>query len=178
MTENDTNKKVSASGSATGRRPAQPNLLNFTLRGLAEWNEFPDEESRQKALSEIAEEAADLKSWGYWWAIFLHVVVVVGAMFVINLGLRLVSWPNIVEQVIRLGGAFAAFAGILTWLHRQGTAEQLREKLLAQGIPICKPCGYSLRGLSPTSERCPECGRRIEERVRSLLTDSPSDSAS
>lgn len=53
-----------------------------------------------------------------------------------------------------------ALLGRLSWKPRVNAA--LREL----GYDVCRRCGYWLRGLSETVERCPECGheRRSDER--------------
>lgn len=52
-------------------------------------------------------------------------------------------------------------------LTRRDAARFLRAALLDCGVPVCLDCGYCLRGLS--SECCPECGRKIDERVTKLI---------
>jgi hypothetical protein len=55
---------------------------------------------------------------------------------------------------------------------RRRTRAILRERLLHHGVLVCMSCGYCLRGLPADAERCPECGRPIEERVRVLMRDA------
>lgn len=53
--------------------------------------------------------------------------------------------------------------------------EVLRETLLGRSVPICLKCGYLLRGLPLASERCPECGRPFDDRVRHILAARSED---
>jgi predicted RNA-binding Zn-ribbon protein involved in translation (DUF1610 family) len=62
---------------------------------------------------------------------------------------------------------------------RRDMPKALRQQLLEAGVPVCLACGYGLRGLPCGAERCPECGKKIGDRARTLLnapidnTDDP-----
>lgn len=144
-------------------------LLNLTLAGLPELEYFEDEAALQAALNEIGEEAADLKRGGYWSAIGILVGATLGVQVPVRWLLRLVIWPALLENLLIWLATAAAFALTLRWLHRWGTAGQLRTKLLASGVPVCMKCGYLLRGLPLDPGRCPECGRTFDEPVRAIL---------
>lgn len=46
---------------------------------------------------------------------------------------------------------------------------ELRELLILRDIAVCRGCGYSLRGLTAESDRCPEYGQTIGEDVRRII---------
>jgi len=52
---------------------------------------------------------------------------------------------------------------------RRRAAKELRRRLLDLGVPVCIKCGYCLRSL--TSDRCPECGKELDVRVRDLIRE-------
>jgi len=144
-------------------------LLNLTLAGLPELEYFEDEAARQKALTEIGDEAADLKSGGYWSGVGILIGAMIVGLVTIRWLLRFVVWPPLLEEVLLWLAATATFALTLRWLHRSGVAAQLRTKLLVCGVPVCMKCGYLLRGLPLDPGRCPECGRAFDDSVRELL---------
>lgn len=144
-------------------------LLNLTLAGLPELEYFEDEAARQKALTEIGDEAADLKSGGYWSGVGILIGAMIVGLVTFRWLLRFVVWPPLLEEVLHWLVAAATFALTLRWLHRSGVAAQLRTKLLACGVPVCMKCGYLLRGLPLDPGRCPECGRAFDEPVQAIL---------
>ncbi len=144
-------------------------LFNVTLAGLPELEYFEDEAARQAALNEIGEEAANLKSGGYWSGVGILIGVTLIGQVITRWLLRLVVWPPLLEEVLHWLVAIGTFALTLRWLHRSGVEGQLRTKLLACGVPVCMKCGYLLRGLPLDSGRCPECGRAFDEPVRAIL---------
>jgi hypothetical protein len=56
-------------------------------------------------------------------------------------------------------------------LHRWGVRRDLRHKLIKLGVPVCVGCGYLLRGLPVDTPVCPECVRKLDANVRSMLVD-------
>jgi hypothetical protein len=58
------------------------------------------------------------------------------------------------------GGVGGTYAAVFHWLFRSPIRRRLREELVKQGVPICIPCGYDLRGQS--EPRCPECGAAFD----------------
>ena len=145
-------------------------LLNLTLAGLPELEYFEDEAARQKALTEIGEEAANLKSGGYWSGVGILIGAMLVGQVITRWLLRLIVWPPLLEEALHWLVTIVAFALTLRWLHRSGVAAQLRTKLLASGVPICMKCGYLLRGLPLDPGRCPECGQVFDEPVRAILS--------
>ena len=153
----------------TKRRRPKRNLLNFTLAGLPEMRHFDSPEDRQAALWEISDEAGRPTRGGFWLAVLAILVAVISARFLAGWLLSYVSWPTLVEETLQLASLFIAFGLVIRWLHRSGAATELRQKLLARGVPVCMKCGYLLRGLDNTIGRCPECGREFDEDVRRIL---------
>ena len=78
------------------------------------------------------------------------------------LSARLPPWsifPTLFVQVT-VSWILMALLGRLSWKPRVNAA------IGELGYDVCRRCGYWLRGLSDTVERCPECGheRRSDER--------------
>ncbi len=158
---------------AESTRRSKPAMMHRTLAGLPEMDQFDTDEQRKLALAQIEAEAGNPMSRGWW----MGVVILVGAVIAVVFGLRWLT-PRIpivrdfhreVQDLIRLGLGIATFVFVLRWLHRRGGQPALREKLIAAGVPICRACGYALRGLPLEAARCPECGREFDEDVRSIL---------
>ena len=144
-------------------------LLDLTLRGLPELEEFDNDAQRQAALREIGQEAADLKSGGYWLGVAVLVGSTVISWWTVRWVLARISWPQWIEGLIQLLAFGGTFWLVIRWLHRSGARAELRQKLLQQGIPVCLKCGYLLRGLPPETQRCPECGQAIEKTALELV---------
>jgi predicted Zn-ribbon and HTH transcriptional regulator len=160
-------------GNSKSRATGRKHLLNFTLRGLPELEHFPDQESRRKALEEIAGEAGNPKIASFWVAIVLLAGATVATRWLAGWLLSKVLWPPIVEEILHTAGMLAGFLIVLRWLHRSGAAGELRAKLLVSGVPVCLKCGYLLRGLPAGTGRCPECGSEFSPRVCELLAREP-----
>lgn len=162
-------------GSERGAR--RVHLLNATLSGLPELEHFPTQASRQEALHRIGAEAGE----GNFLDLLKGIVAVVGAAvmvgFLAQLGARGLSWPRWLVDVISWTAGAAAAWGVLRFLHRHGFQRPLRDKLVAQGVPICRGCGYLLHGLAHAS-CCPECGRALDADVRELLDAATATGAS
>jgi hypothetical protein len=52
-------------------------------------------------------------------------------------------------------GLIAAAIGVGVWVIRDGNANDDYKRRMLSGQPVCRNCGYDLRG---GVERCPECG--------------------
>lgn len=146
-----------------------PHLLEATLAGLPELEEFDDDERRRAALREIGEEAGNLASGGYWLGLSILVGSTVVSWVLARWVLARIGWRSWLETLVLgivVGGTFWF---VLRRLHRSGAQRELREKLLQQGVPVCLKCGYNLRGLPAESSRCPECGEGINERTAVLI---------
>jgi len=133
----------------------------------------PDEQAREAAIKSHAD---SIKGWSLVMGIAICAVVSLSALFVA----RVIVVPGISQLMPRglppwarepLQWLFVITAMYLTLrvLHRWGVRRELRRKLIALRIPVCLGCGYLLRGLPHTAERCPECGRAVDENVRAIL---------
>lgn len=156
-----------------GRSKKSPgHLFELTLARLPELDLFPSEEMRQVAFERIARQAGSgLRG------IAAGIAICAGAAAAVVFGLRWLipllpfsagmnRWLAALAPGI---GGIATFLLVVRHLHRHGFRDALRRELLDQGVPICRPCGYLLRGLPAESQRCPECGRPIEDRIRAIL---------
>lgn len=152
-------------------------LMRRTLAGLPELEHFASEEERQAAIDELGDEAGNLRSWSFWLAVLTLGAGVWLANGLANWLLRRVIWPRLLEEALVAVATVGSLALVLRWLHRRGTGLELRRKLLARGIPVCEKCGYLLRGLPASSERCPECGETINAQARAILSagNAPAD---
>lgn len=159
----------------------KPHLFNITLRGMDELSHFPSVEARQRALNGISSSVS-------WWELALGILVTGAGTIAVLFGAReLIDWlvphPDRLARealdLLRIALAVAAAFFIIRALHRWDAARDLRRKLLACGVPVCERCGYLLRGLAATITACPECGRAIDERSRSLIrSEAPASPAS
>jgi hypothetical protein len=161
------------------KQKASPAMMHRTLAGLPEMDHFESDEQRKLALAQIESEAGNPLS-RHWW---LAVGILVGSAATVIFSLRWLM-PRIpivsqfhreVQDLIRIGLGIVVFAIMLRWLHRRGGQPALREKLLAAGVPICRQCGYPLRGLTLEAARCPECGREFDADVRDILKRNAAD---
>ncbi|MCI0630751.1 MAG: hypothetical protein L0Y44_08885, partial [Phycisphaerales bacterium] len=149
-------------------------IMSIFLAGIDELTMFPSDEQRQKALDELGKA---VKVWELIFAIVTVVVVACG----INYGLKeFIKWvaPNMdrttreIVETVRLIFVIGSAFLVMRMLHRWGVRTELRAKLLEAGVPVCQGCGYLLRGLPSQTGACPECGRGIDEPVRTILQAS------
>ncbi|MGE3181608.1 MAG: hypothetical protein AB7N71_08255 [Phycisphaerae bacterium] len=116
---------------------------------------FPTELAANTAYKDWQKKNA--KTWRFWF-ILIGYSALVGALVAIAF-VSIRRWIPLPKSM--LGGVVGGVTGgsgivVLTWLWRQKCRRFLRERLIEQGVPVCIPCGYDLRGLS--ENRCPECG--------------------
>lgn len=153
-----------------GARPARPlHPLNLSLAGMPELELFESAEQRDRALREIAREFGSPRAGSWWLALAILLTAGVSTLALSRYALSFVRWPELLEESIRIGAVLLVAGITIRGLHRWGGAADLRRKLLELGVPVCRGCGYSLRGQPPDHPRCPECGRAIEARVREIL---------
>lgn len=156
----------------------KPVSMHRTLAGLPELEQFESEEQKQRALAELEKEAGNPLSWDWVIGVGILIAVVVTTTFTLRwLTHRIpvvADFPRHVHELIRVGTTIVVFLVMLRWLHRWGAGEQLREKLIAAGVPVCRGCGYSLKGLPADVSKCSECGRVIEADVMKLIRPPPS----
>jgi hypothetical protein len=156
-------RPASAAGKATW-------FLRRAIGSLPEAEQFESVQQRDEAIGEINQEVSRLRSLDLWTGSGILIVVGLAAWYVFKTLLLLVNWHPLVEK-LALWGSVTAVYGVTSWfLWRWGSREGLREKLIGRGIPVCRGCGYSLRGQTAKSKACPECGRAIDEDVARILT--------
>lgn len=153
-------------------RTAPPHPLGLTLSGLPELDLFESPEQREQALREIGKEAGRPWQSSFWVGVAAVALTVAAAAIVARQLLALVPLPGWARDLLLLAFCAGVFLLVLRWLHRSAFRAALREKLLKAGVPVCRGCGYSLRGATLDAPRCPECGRALDERVRDLLRDA------
>lgn len=151
---------------------AKKQLLDLTLSGIDELELFDTPEQRQEALSQIGDEAANPRSWGFWLGVVIVAGSAAGVMFFLRWLLPLLGLHGLWRELTTTVIIAATFWFVLRWLHRSGIRRELRQKLINQNIPVCMGCGYLLRGLPLSSMRCPECGRTFDKRICEILADS------
>ena len=154
-------------------RRNKPVSMHRTLAGLPELEQFESEEQKQRALAELEKEAGNPFSWDWVIGVGILIGVVIAVTFTLRAFMHRIpvvgEFPRLVQEMIRFGIILAVFLVMLRWLHRWGAGEQLREKLIALGVPVCRGCGYSLKGLPADALRCSECGREIDADVMKLI---------
>ncbi len=97
------------------------------------------------------------------WVDVVGLMIPAAAMLLVLLPMflfaRLLSWSIFPMLVVQATVSWILFAllGRIAWKPRVNGA--LREL----GYDVCRRCGYWLRGLSDTVERCPECGHHRED---------------
>lgn len=138
------------------------NIMRFTLAGLPELALFDSDEQRAQALDQLAREGGDLTKRGWWQAMAILAPAVLGLFALLRYIRARITWPSWIEELLSIGLMFLAAAFLIRWMHRWDAARALRARLIALGIPVCRGCGYCLRGQSPQAARCPECARPLE----------------
>lgn len=142
------------------------------VRGLPEWELFPDEIARDHAIRDIERRMMPRSILG--WLQFLVFVIPLSLAPFIALHF-LIKWlhpaPFPGKGWVIFIGATLIYTIIIYLLLRGGMPRDLRRKLVQAGVPVCLKCGYDLRGLPADRTRCPECGRRFGQSVRRLLGD-------
>jgi hypothetical protein len=147
--------------------------MHRTLAGIPELDQFDSEAARDAAVADLEREARTRGGR----QVLIKLSILIPAMTILVLGVHYVwtrvpvlrGLPHFVRTLFVWTlygiGSVSAFR----WVQRARAPRVLREKLLASGVPICRACGYSLRGLPLESGRCPECGRPFDAEVRAIL---------
>ncbi len=154
-------------------RPGLPQRIGrwgdrILLRSVPEYHLFDSETQRIRAIKELD---GDLEnSRGFWRAML---AIWIALVVLANLSTCLIpmflprSFPGRVPLAIGLQVLLAVGLTLVIWRH--GIKKRLREKLIAEGVPVCRRCGYCLRGLPAASDACPECGDAPAADVRRLI---------
>ena len=139
------------------------------LQSLPEYHLFETNEQRARGIEELDNELE--KSKGFWRAM---IIIWIALIIVANLSTCLIPiflpWaiPGRVPIAIAIQVLLALV--ITLWVWRRGIEKRLREKLIQQGVPVCRGCGYCLRGLPAAGAvHCPECGREEDADLVKLL---------
>lgn len=139
------------------------------VKGLPEWDMFPDEASRRVAIEEIERgmmprSIKDVLNFLLAVIIFLSAPAIIAYLITHYL---LFTWPwrDHAFWIMTIAGYTAVvYLGL-----RRDMPKALREQLIKCGVPVCLKCGYDLRGLPPDRARCPECGRDLDQKVAELV---------
>jgi len=132
-------------------------------------------ENIEKAIPELSryatpeERLAVLKAWNRhffrrwtsWLGMIVSGIVVMAIMsplwtWLIRKGLPPVAVGGICGGIV--GGGSVA---LLQVFYRQKMLRFIRDDMNRNGLPVCRECGYDLRGIQEA--RCPECGRGLTE---------------
>ena len=153
-------------------RAARPGRMRRILAGIPELELFESDQARDTAMAEMEHEARHGRAAAMWQILWLAPLFALSTLLV-DLAWGRISATREMSRLVRVGLNlaiyFIASAVIFRWVQRRRSSKVLREKLLAIGVPICRACGYSLRGLALESQRCPECGRPFDADVRAIL---------
>ena len=145
-------------------------LLRSAIGGLPEADQFESPEQLDRAIHEISRQGGTPRSVDWWIGSICLLIAVLIARWVAKNLLYQVNWHPVLEEALLYAAIFGTAGVTIWWLHRWGSREALRATLIARGIPVCRGCGYSLRGQTPDSKACPECGREIDAEVARILS--------
>lgn len=83
-------------------------------------------------------------------------------------GLNPMHWGYVAAVAIPIAVLFVSI--VMYWTP---TRRALRHELVLNGVPVCIPCGYDLRGSA--SVACPECGALVADRdsLPPLVVETP-----
>lgn len=137
------------------------------VRRRPEWDLFPNDEMRAEAIEQLDKELES--SNRFWITVALVVLVVLGLLFMVHEIVQQLfpAVPAWALNALNIPGLLLGYAGVVA-VWRGGVVRRLRRKLIEEGIPVCRRCGYALRGID--ADRCPECGWEIDGEVLSIMT--------
>ena len=141
----------------------------IVLRGVPELELFPTDEERQAAIDDLAVELPRVQQQQGIRAMFSAIAVGVGTIplyFFMRAELSRYV-PLTLAKLIGWAVVVAILAVIAIRGFRSAAPQLLRKRLLSRGVPVCRKCGYLLRGCP--GPNCPECGQSFDEQVRALL---------
>lgn len=86
------------------------------------------------------------------------------------------AWAGLQRNDVARAAAHAAVVVLFwpwcAWMYRSLYARPVRMAMRDAGYDVCLGCGYELRGLDDTFDRCPECGES-RGTVAFEIKDSP-----
>ena len=134
---------------------------------------FPDDASRLRAIEAIERGIMPRSILGvlhflFSVFLFLSVPAAISYLIVAYVLPPLGPWNNRIMVILALGG----YTAIVYLMLRRNMPKALRQQLLECGVPVCLGCGYDLRGSPPGAGRCPECGKKLDERARELMVEA------
>lgn len=148
-------------------------VLRGTLAGLPELRLFPDARARREALDNYGNVMCHDRNWRWWTFAALLVVVSTATGYALSALVTYCGMPVLAygtgNYLLRAGTMTFAFWTLLRKAQRVGAAAHMRLLLIDRGVAVCVRCGYCLAGHDETAERCPECGRVIDELTRRRL---------
>jgi predicted RNA-binding Zn-ribbon protein involved in translation (DUF1610 family) len=151
-------------------------VARCTLAGLPELGLFPDGRALHSALREYGTSMRGANDWRSWAVLSAMTILAAVVGFITGQvtyhALGFVA-TGAVNYWIRLLTMVLVFWALLRAAQRCGAALRLRQSLIELGVPVCAKCGYALIGHEPDAQRCPECGRAIDEQIAALLAMPP-----
>ncbi|MDX2199686.1 MAG: hypothetical protein SF069_12040 [Phycisphaerae bacterium] len=154
--------------STKDRPEAKPRSVPWHLRGLPELELFESTAQRDIAIERFN---AEYRDWSHWESL-ADLLGLIVSLFLVDIAedylSRAVGAPRWFKPFMCLI-LVAPLLVLALRFARSRSAKSLRESLLSLGIPVCRGCGYCLRGLPPDSSRCPECARPLDAETEKLL---------
>ncbi len=154
--------------STKDRTEEKPRPVPWELRGLPELELFESTSQRNIAIERRRAEFRDSSRWEFQRLLLIMVPGTILADAVANYLNQAIGASRGLKLLLYLVLSTPAMS-VAWWLIRRSSAKSLRESLLSLGIPVCRGCGYCLRGLPPDSSRCPECARPLDAETKKLL---------
>ncbi len=116
-------------------------------------------------------------SWRRYWGYSVVVIAVpIGLAYRFGIPAAL-GWLGLSGQTSAHTWAFAVVSLLVwpysAWAYRTLYIKPVRRAMRDHGYDLCVACGYELRGLGDTVERCPECGSWREAMPEQATTDGP-----
>lgn len=148
-------------------------VLRATLAGLPELDMFPGVRDRRAALDHFGAVICGDRNWRWWTVAGVMIAIAATAGYAMSAlvaccGVPLVSY-GLSNYILRAGAMLLVFWTLLRKTQRVGAAAHMRRLLIDRGVAMCLRCGYCLAGHDERAQRCPECGRAIDELTRGKL---------
>lgn len=79
--------------------------------------------------------------------------------------------------IVLFASVFVAFWPWSAWMYRSLYVKPIRKAMREAGFDLCVNCGYDLRHLSESTDKCPECGAKRPLTTTALPADKPIEGA-